>query len=160
MSRLAGLWSSRSQRERSLVTAGLAVLGAMLLIAFVWLPLERTRVHLAANLPQLRASLTALERDAAEVRRLRAMPATVPANPAPLAPLMAANAWARQLPGVQLSVPDDKRVRLTADDISFGALLDWLATAQAAHGLRVETARIEALAAPGRVRAELTLERS
>jgi type II secretory pathway component PulM len=39
-------------------------------------------------------------------------------------------------------------------------LLDWLATAQAAHGLRVESARIEALPTPGRVRAELTLARS
>ena len=86
--------------------------------------------------------------------------ATIPANPAPLAPLIAANAWARELPGVQLSVPDEKRVRLVGENIAFAALLDWLATAQAAHGLRVESARIEALPAPGRVRAELTLARS
>jgi type II secretory pathway component PulM len=61
---------------------------------------------------------------------------------------------------VQLSVPDDKHVRLAGDDIAFGALLDWLATAQAAHGLRVESARIEALPTAGRVRAQLTLARS
>ena len=157
---VAALWHSRSPRERSVVTAGLTVLAMMLVVALVWLPLERARVRLAAELPQLRASLVALQRDADEVKRLRALPATIPANPAPLAPLIAANAWARDLPGVQLSVPDERHVKLSGADVSFTALLDWLATAQAAHGLRVEAARIEALPTPGRVRAELTLERS
>lgn len=157
---LADLWRSRMPRERSLVTAGLAVLAAMLVVALVWIPLERTRVRLAAQLPELRASLVALERDAQEVRRVRALPPTIPANPSPLAPLIAANAWARDLPGVQLSVPDEKHVHLAGADVSFSALLDWLATAQAAHGLRVESARIEALAPPGRVSADVTLGRS
>ena len=157
---LAALWHSRSTRERSVVTAGITVLAIMLVVALVWLPLERARARLATELPQLRASVLALQRDADEVRRLRALPATIPANPAPLAPLIAANAWARDLPGVQLSVPDERHVKLSGADIGFTALLDWLATAQAAHGLRVESARIEALPAPGRVRAELTLERS
>lgn len=157
---LANLWHSRSPRERSLVSAGLVVLAAMLVVSLVWLPLERTRVRLAAQLPELRASVAALQRDAGQVKRLRALGATMPTNPAPLAPLIAANAWARELPGVQLSVPDEKHVRLMGEDVGFGALLDWLATAQAAHGLSVESARIEALPAPGRVRAELTLARS
>jgi type II secretory pathway component PulM len=64
------------------------------------------------------------------------------------------------LPGVQLTVPDEKHVRITAADVSFTALLDWLSTARAAHGLRVESARIDALPLAGRVRAELTLARS
>ena len=147
-------------REKSLAAAGGVVIGAMLLVALVWLPLERLRVRLAHELPVLRASVEALQRDADEVKRVRALPATMPANPAPLAPLIAANAWGRELPGVQLTVPDEKHVRLVGDDIAFGALLDWLATAQAAHGLRVESARIEAGPTTGRVRADLRLARS
>jgi type II secretory pathway component PulM len=157
---LATLWHSRSPRERSLVSAGAVVFGLMLVVALVWLPLERARTRLDAELPRLRASVAALTRDADEVRRLKALPATIPANPAPLAAVMGANAWSRELPGVQLSVPDEKHVRLAAADVSFTALLDWLATARAAHGLRVESARIDALALPGRVRVELTLARS
>ena len=157
---VASLWYARPARERSALTAGLMVLAVMLVVTLVWLPLERTRLRLATELPRLRASLAALERDAAQVKRLRALPATAPSNPSPLAPLIAANAWARELPGVQLTVPDEKHVRLSGENIGFGALLDWLATAQAAHGLRVESARIEALPTPGRVRAELTLARS
>jgi general secretion pathway protein M len=157
---VASFWYARPARERSALTAGLVVLAIMLVVTLVWLPLERTRLRLATDLPRLRASLAALERDAEQVKRLRALPATAPSNPSPLAPLIAANAWARELPGVQLTVSDEKHVRLTGENIGFGALLDWLATAQAAHGLRVESARIEALPTPGRVRAELTLARS
>jgi general secretion pathway protein M len=157
--RFADLWRSRSTRERRNVAAGLAVLGVVLVAALVWLPLERMRARLAADLPEMRSSVSALERDAEDVRRVRALPATILANPAPLAPLIA-SAWGRDLPGVQFTVPDEKHVRLAGADLSFTALLDWLANAQAAHGLRVESARIEALPAPGRVRAELTLARS
>jgi len=149
-----------SPRERSIVGAGAAVAGVMLVVALVWLPLERVRVRLAHELPVLRASVEALQRDAEEVKRVRALPATMPGNPPPLAGVIASNAWGRELPGVQLSVPDDKHVRLVGDDIAFGALLDWLTTAQAAHGLRVEKARIEAGTMVGRVRADLTLTRS
>jgi len=157
---IAALWQERPARERSAIAAGLVVAGVMLVVALVWIPLERTRTRLAAELPALRASVDQLQRDGAEAKRLRAMAPTIPANPAPLAPLIASNAWARELPGVQVSVPDEKHVKLLAPDVGFTALLDWLVTVQAAHGLRVESARIDALPAQGRVRAELVLARS
>jgi type II secretory pathway component PulM len=157
---LATYWQSRPERERSALTAGAVVVAIMLVVALVWLPLERTRTRLAGELPVLRASVDDLRKDGAEAKRLRAMAPTIPANPMPLAGLIASNAWARELPGVQLTVPDDKHVKLAAADVGFTALLDWLVTAQAAHGLSVESARIEALPAQGHVRAELVLARS
>lgn len=153
---LAALWQSRPERERSALAAGTVVLAIMLVVALVWLPLERARTRLNAELPGLRASVEQLQQDAAEVKRLKAMAPTIPANPAPLA---SSSAWARELPGAQLTFPDEKHMKLVAPDMGFTALLDWLVTAQAAHGLRVESARIEALAAQGRVRAELVLAR-
>jgi general secretion pathway protein M len=152
-------WRSRPERERSFLAAGALMVGVMLYVALVWLPLERTRVRLAADLPMLRASITALERDAAEVKRLRATPSAIPRNQMRLASLMSMNAWAKQLPGVQVTVPDESHVRLAGDDMAFSALLDWLVTAQAAHGLRVEKAKIESLREAGRVRAEISLVR-
>ena len=160
MKTLAEAWRARPERERSFLAAGALVIGVMLYVALVWLPLERTRARLAADLPVLRASITALERDSVEVKRLRTTPSSIPQHRAPLASLMAANAWGRELPGVQVTVPDEKHVKLSGADMPFTALLDWLATAQAAHGLRVESARIEALPATGRVRADLTLARN
>jgi type II secretory pathway component PulM len=157
---LGDLWYARPARERSAIGAGAVVVAIMLVVALAWLPLERTRSRLNAELPALRASVDQLARDGAEAKRLKAMVPSIPRNPAPLAPLIAANDWARELPGVQLTVHDEKHVKLTAPDVGFTALLDWLVTAQAAHGLRVESARIDALATQGRVRAELVLARS
>jgi type II secretory pathway component PulM len=159
MKTLVESWRARPERERSFLAAGALVMGVMLYVALVWLPLERARVRLAADLPALRASIAALERDALEVKRLRAVPSAIPKNQMALASLMSMNAWAKQLPGVQVTVPDERHVKLAGDDMAFSALLDWLVTAQAAHGLRVESARIESLREPGRVRAQISLVR-
>ena len=157
MNRAAGFWSSRPERERKALAAGVALVGCVLFIAFVLLPLERSRERLAQELPRLRESLTSLQRDADEVRRLRALPAAAGGASSPLASL-ASNAGG--LAGASISVIDDKRVQVTGNDVAFGALLEWLGSAQATHGMRVESARLEALPSPGRVRAELVLARS
>jgi len=59
-----------------------------------------------------------------------------------------------------VTVLDPKTVQVAASDVAFGALLEWLAGLQATQGLRVESARIEALPIAGRVRAELRLTRN
>ena len=152
---MGSLWRDRSERDRQWIVRIAAVAGLAVLAA-LWLQAERTRERLALELPQLRGSIATLERDAEEVRRLRAMPAAAPAATTPLASL-ATNAGG--VPGAQIVVLDERRVRLTGADIAFGALLEWLGNARATHGMRVEAARLESLA-PGRVRAELTLARS
>lgn len=156
MIRLGSWWDHRSARERRFIANLLGVAG-LVLIFTLWLQGERTRERLAGELPQLRASLAALERDAEEVKRLRALPAPAAGAGAPLASL-ATNAGG--VPGAQIMVIDERRVRLAGADLSFAALLEWLGNARATHGMRVESARLEALAAPGRVRAELVLARS
>ncbi|HYC37633.1 MAG TPA: type II secretion system protein GspM [Usitatibacter sp.] len=156
MTRLGDWYAHRGPGERRIIaTLVLLVAGAVLLAAA--LQLHRARERLEQELPALRASIEALERDAAEVRRLRALPAAKPAAATPLASL-ATNAGG--LPGARVSVMDDRRVRLEGADISFSALLEWLQAARATHGMQVESARVESLPAPGRVRAELTLARS
>jgi general secretion pathway protein M len=149
-------WRSRTDRERSVLRAGAAA-AALLLLFASWIQAERSRARIAAELPALRASIAALERDAQEVARLRALPAVKPAGRAPLASLASD---AGGVPGARITVIDERRARLVGDDIAFNALLDWLRLAQSAHAMRVESARLEALAAPGRVKAEIVLART
>ena len=130
-------------------------LAAALVVA--WVQAERSRARLAADLPRLRASIGALERDAQEVARLRAVPAAAPTARSPLASLATD---AGGVAGARITVLDERRVRFAGDDVAFGALLDWLRLAQVSHALRVESARIDALPAPGRVKAELVVSRS
>jgi type II secretory pathway component PulM len=137
------------------IGAGAAAL--LLFIAFAWLPLERARARLEREVPELRATVAALDRDAAEVGRLRSMPPVAKDAGAPLAAL--ASGSIPVPPGTRLTLVDPGHVRLAGEDASFGALLEWLSATAPAQGLHVEAARIEALAAPGRVRADLTLSR-
>jgi general secretion pathway protein M len=149
-------WTSRSQKERRAIGVGAALVAVVLVVAFAWLPLERSRARLRTELPALRGSLSLLERQAAEVRRLKAMPVSTPGSAVPLNAIANSN----PLAGAQLAALDDKRLRVTGADVGFTALLDWLAAVQASQGLRVESARLDALPAAGRVRAEITLSRS
>lgn len=156
MIRMGAWYDNRSETERGVMRAMLAIVGFVLMF-MLWLQAERSRESLARELPQLRASIATLERDAEEVKRLRAMPAATPGATTPLASL-ATNAGG--VPGAQVTVIDERRVRLMGGDVAFNALLDWLGNARTTHGMRVESARIERLPAAGRVRAELVLARS
>jgi general secretion pathway protein M len=152
------LWRSRAPRERAVLAAGGAVIAVMLAVALVWLPLERTRVRLEREVPELRAAVQALQRDAEEAKRLRSMAPVAAQSAAPLAAL-AAGAVAAP-PGSRLVLVDPGHLRLTGADVGFTQLLEWLASAAGNHGLRVESAHVEALAAPGRVRVDITLART
>lgn len=142
----------------------LAACVALAVLALVAVEGQRTRARLDAELPRLRASIAALERDAAEVKRLRALPlpaATPGQGPAARsAPLAALATNGGGLQGAQVTALDDRRVKVSGSDVGFGALLEFLQNAQVTHGMRVESARLEALPTAGRVRAELLLSRS
>jgi type II secretory pathway component PulM len=156
MNTMARMLAQRSPLERSILLTLGAVIAIGVVAAFAWLPLERTRARLASELPAMRASIGTLERDAEEAKRLKALPPISQAANAALGDI-AANT--KLPPGAQVTVLDPKTVTVAAPDVAFGALLEWLSAVQAAQGLRVESARIDALPVAGRVRAELRLTR-
>lgn len=156
MTALREAWQRRSEGERRVLAALAALVGAALVFALAWLPLERARGRLAAELPALRASVAVLEEQAGVVRRLRAMP---PRGAGAAAPPGAIAGSASSLPGAQVTALDDRRVRVSGADVGFGALVEWLVAVQGSHGLRVESARLDALPTAGRVRVELVLAR-
>ena len=150
-------WSARSPRERTVLAGVGALAAALLLFALVWLPLERSRARVTAQLPQLRASVAEMRAQAAEVTALRSLPARESGSTPALAALIASGALTQGLPGARLVALDGKRLKLAMDDASWTRLVEWLSAAQALHGLAVEEASVEALAAAGRVKAEFVL---
>jgi general secretion pathway protein M len=159
MRSLVHAWQRRTESERRTLAIVGVVAALALVAAFAWLPLERTRARLEAELPRLRASIAALERDANEVKRLRALPPASAPSVQRTAPLASLATYAGGVPGAQITVIDGRRARLAGDDVSFASILEWIRNAQASHGMRVESARVEALPAAGRVRAEIILAR-
>jgi type II secretory pathway component PulM len=159
MNALLAAWRSRSDTDRARLTALAAFVAFVLVVALAWLPMQRASTRLAESLPAERVATATMRRQAGEVAALRAAPPRNTAAMQALAGLAGSGPLAQALPGAQVTALDERRLAVTAGDVSWGALLEWIAGARAQHGLDVGAARVEALSQPGRVRAELTLER-
>lgn len=157
MNALSTWWSARSQAERRILSIGGALAAMLVFAAFVWLPLERARARLAAELPGLGASVAQMRAQAEQVKALRALPVRSGAANVPLATLVASGTLAQGIPDARVATLDARRLKLTAGDVGWARLLEWISGVQAAHGLAVDAASIDALPSPGRVRAELVL---
>ncbi len=152
-------WESRAPRERMVIAALAAVLGAA---SFLWLlhSADRARERLGASVAALRTQAVLLDQQVAEYQRLRAVPAP-PASPTDLRTLVQARADAAQLSGAltRIDAPDAAHVQIALGATSFADWLGLVAALESQH-VRVEAARIEALAAPGLVSVTATFARS
>lgn len=155
---LRKLWRSRAPRER-MVIAVLAVVVAA--AAYVWLlqSAGQGRAKLTASVAALRTQAALLDQQAAEYARLRAAPAAAAASD--LRTLVQARADAARLSGAltRIEAADPDHVRVTFGAVSYADWLGWVAALQAQH-VRLEAARIEALAAPGLVSVTASLARA
>jgi len=156
---LRRLWQSRPPRERVVIAALAAALGAASYLALLHLA-GRGREQLHASVAALRTQSVLLEQQAAEHARLRAAPAA-PASPTDLRTLVRARTDAAGLAGAlaRIDAADADEVRVAFGAVSFSDWLRWAADLQAQQ-VRIDAARIEALAAPGMVGASATLVRS
>jgi general secretion pathway protein M len=146
-------WSILSGRQRTVILAGAGILIVALLFAYVWLPLQHSRSDNAARLPELRARLAEMQRQAEELQRIRAVPPAA----ASLRPLDA-QALRSAFSGSQVSVTvlDRQRFRFATADTGYAIWIDELNRLQAQSAARVEEATLSALAQPGRIRVEVT----
>ena len=157
-SALRRAWTSRAPRERLVIAVLAAVLGAAAYLGLLY-SADRARAQLGVRVAALRTQAALLEQRAAEHQRLRAAPAPT-ASPTDLRTLVRERVDAAQLSGALtlLEAPDAEHVRIAFGAMSFAAWLDWIAALQTQH-VRLEAARIEALAAPGLVSVTATLAR-
>jgi len=154
---LRRLWESRAPRERVVIAALAALLGAASYL-LVLHSADRGRGQLRTSVATLRTQTALLDLQAAEHQRLRAAPAPA-ASPADLRTLVQSRADAARLPLTRIDAPDADHVRVTLGAVAFADWLGLVAALQAQH-VRLETARIEALAAPGLVSVTATFTRS
>jgi len=151
-------WKARSPRERMVVAALAAVLGAACYLLLLQ-SAERGRGQLRTSVAALRTQAALLEQQAAEHQLLRATPAT-PASTTDLRALVQARADAARLSGMtRIEAPDADHVQVVFGAVPFADWLGWVAALQAQH-VSLEAARIEALSAPGMVSATATLSRA
>lgn len=153
------MWLSRTLRERVLVAALIAVVGAAL---YVWLvqSAERARAKLRTDVTELKRQAARIEHQAAEMVRLRAASPAVVSQTDVLVLARnqaAASGISRTL--VRLDAPEANRAVTVFGSVPFDLWLGWVATLQSQH-VHLESARIEAQSQPGLVSATATLTRA
>lgn len=155
---LIQFWRARAPRERVVLAGGAALLALALAYAYLWLPMERELAQLRQALPQLRVQARQLKQDAQEVGRLKVRPAVVQAS-GNLARAVEQRAIAGGMrERIESITPHDAgRVRVVLPLVAFDDWVSWVGELQAAQGVRVEWARIEAADAAGMVRVEAVL---
>jgi type II secretory pathway component PulM len=156
-SALRKAWASRAPRERMVIAALAAVLGAALYL-LVLHSADGGRTRLLKSVATLRAQAALLDQHAAEHERLRAAPAPA-ASSADLRTLIQTRADAARFPLTRIDAPDADHVQVTLGAVAFADWLAWIAALQAQH-VRLETARVEALAGPGLVSVSASFARS
>jgi len=151
-------YANLAERERRVVTLG-AVAGGVLLLLAIILPLNR-------NIAQARQRITTKQGDLAFIQE--ATPQLTAAGPGTgeaatgesLVVLIDTSARESGI-GKSLSSSQataDKGLRIRLENVPFDALVAWLARLTQSHGVRVETAEIEAAGEPGLVNAGLFLK--
>jgi general secretion pathway protein M len=152
-------WESRAPRERIVIAVLAAVLGVASYL-FLLHSADRGRAQLHVSVAKLRTQAVLLDQQAAEHERLRAAPAPA-SSLTDLRTVVQARTDAARLTGAltRLDAQDADHVSVTFGAVSFADWLGWIAALQAQQ-VRVEAARLEALAAPGMVSATATLSRA
>ena len=151
-------YANLAERERRVVTLGAAA-GVVLVLLALILPLNR-------NIAQARQRITTKQGDLAFIQD--ATPQLAAAGPGSgeaatgesLVVLIDTSARESGI-GKSLSSSQataDKGLRIRLENVPFDALVAWLARLTQSHGVRVETAEIEAAGEPGLVNAGLFLK--
>ena len=149
---LARYWTDRTPRERAVLGGGLALLVVAFVYAYLWLPMARERERLMSELPQLRMQLQEMRADSGSIERLRANGKTAPADvKAALASYSAGEHGRRLTP--QVSAETSGRLRVSLASVVATEWLSWIGALSAQPGMRIDAVQIDALGAPGMVKA-------
>lgn len=150
-------------RERWLLGAGVAALLLTVLFLGVWEPLLKARESHRAALDSARAVAVRLEQAAAQVQQSRGRQPAATAGQG--VSLMAAVDQASKQSGLgkspsRIQPEGDREVRVWFEDVSFDAMVRWLAELQSRYGVTVQTFDVEPQPALGRVNIRLSLVRA
>jgi len=155
-------WNTREPRERRILLIGGAVTAVLLIWAFVWYPLQRSRAELRLRVETQRSDLQQMRSDSARVAQLRGLGARAKVERQGKSLLALADATAR---GAQLANElrrvepvGPKSVRVSLEGASFDAVADWLDGLSRDFGVVATDFSADRAEGTGRVNARVTLE--
>ena len=154
MAELNHRWNALPPPTRRWIIAGAAVIGAILLYAVAWLPLQRDLARLRIHVPLEAEQLNWIRVQAPMAKAMRAKMTSAVGAPIPGLEQSALAHGVRSYV-TRLEPEGSAGARVTLEAVPFNALIVWISELQAAQGLVVEEATINAHASPGLVNAQL-----
>lgn len=145
--------SNLTPREKLMLVCMLPVVLLIGAYQLVWLPLDARRDRLVADIAAYQlVSVTALQRPAHGAIPVTAAP--------PAVPIATRVTQSADSAGLQLRrlAPEGEGLRVTLDDVDFGAAMLWVAEMEVAQGIRVAAIEVDRRPEPGVVSARLLLE--
>ena len=156
---LSSYWLARTPRERRILAWGAGILALMLAYAMVWHPARQGVTRLESAMPRLRADLSVMHRQSAEIAALR-QNASKPGLDA--AGAVAAVQAAASKRGIERAIErvdtmGADRVRIVLKAVPFEAWVAWVDLLQRDHQLVIEAARTDSIERPGFAKVEMVL---
>ena len=151
-------WRRLSSREQMAMSGGAGLLVVVLLVFYVWQPLEKERTRLRTSLPTLRLEAQQMRVDAAEVPRLNST-AKPSSNAGGLRAAVEQAASVHGLQVTQVSSEGTNKLSITLAVAPFDSWVKWLAALQAQYAIRLESCRVDALSQAGMVKVQAVLVR-
>jgi general secretion pathway protein M len=155
-------WLDRNPRERMILVCGAAAAVFIVLVMFIWLPLQR-------GTTELRAAVTEKTRVLADLRRAQALGASVATGNAPIAAtqsligLIASTGQAHELAFTR-TAPDTTAgadaIRVSFESAKFEDLVGWLQMLERDYGVTVDSFSVNGAQNPGLVTGQTFLRRN
>ncbi len=129
-------WSALPGAQQRIGTIAGVLIAGLVAYAFIWLPVMREHDSLVTRLPQMQAQLQAMQSQANELQRIRALPAIdakagTALDSAALQSTFGASA--------RISAAPDRAFRVLIAKIPYAQWWDRLGEAQGRHGLQLKS---------------------
>jgi general secretion pathway protein M len=150
-------WGERSAREKTLLTAGAAVLCLLLLYSVLWAPAQAGRAALRAQLPTMQRQLAQMSAQANEARGLASNAQSAAPSGSALRDAVGASLVEHGLTQANVSSAGDG-VQVSLKNAAFGTWVGWLDDARKQYKIQVVESHITALKEVGQVDLNATLQ--
>ncbi|WP_144155994.1 type II secretion system protein GspM [Paraburkholderia sp. BCC1885] len=155
----AGFWEGRTEREKTLLLWGGAVLAVVIVWLILWAPAQDGRVHLRETLPAMQRQLAQMNAQAEEARRLSTAAQGVAPTGGALKDALTASLTQHGLVPVQVELLGNA-VQVQLKNASFPAWTGWVDDVRRQFKVQVAEAHVTALKDDGQVDLTASLQPS
>jgi general secretion pathway protein M len=146
----AGFWEARTEREKTLLVWGSAVLAIVIAWTVLWAPAEDGRARLRDTLPAMQRQLAQMTAEAGEARRLSAAAQGVTPTGGALKDALNASLTDHGIAAAQVQLMGNA-VQVQLKNASFPVWISWVDDVRRQFKVQVAEAHVTALKEDGQV---------